>query len=98
MDEVIFQEFKGTGNSEIQLDRRLAERRVWPAVDILRSGTRKEEKLFPKEEFEGVVALRRALSGKRPDEAMQMLVQRLKEYPTNRQFLLSVAKKAQSLM
>jgi transcription termination factor Rho len=94
MDEVIFQEFKGTGNMELQLDRRLAEKRIWPAIDIQRSGTRKEEKLFPKDEFEGVVAIRRALSGKPPAEAMQMLLQRLKAYKTNRQFLLDVAKRA----
>jgi transcription termination factor Rho len=79
---------------ELQLDRRVAERRVWPAIDIMRSGTRKEEKLFPPEEYEGVVALRRALSGKPPTEAMQMLLGRLKEYRTNREFLLDCAKKA----
>lgn len=94
MDEIIFQEFKGTGNCELQLDRRIAERRIWPAIDILRSGTRKEEKLFPPDEFEGVVALRRALSGKPPAEAMTMLLNRLKEYRTNREFLLEVARKA----
>ncbi len=94
MDEVIFQEFKGTGNCELQLDRRLAERRIWPAIDIQKSGTRKEEKLFEKDEFEGVIALRRALSGKMPAEAMQMLLQRLGQYKTNREFLLDVARKA----
>ena len=97
MDEVIFQEFKGTGNMELQLDRRLAERRVWPAIDVPRSGTRKEEKLFEPAEYEGVVAVRRALSGKPPAEAMQMLLNRLAKYKTNREFLLDCAKAAASL-
>jgi len=94
MDEIVFQEFKGTGNSELQLDRRLAERRIWPAIDIQRSGTRKEEKLFERDEYEGVIALRRALSGKPPAEAMTMLLNRLKEYRSNREFLRDVARKA----
>ena len=94
MDEVIFQEFKGTGNMELQLDRRLAERRIWPAIDIPRSGTRKEEKLFEPEEFEGVNAIRRALSSMHPTEAMQVLVAKLKQYPTNRKFLLDCARRA----
>ncbi|MEM7246192.1 MAG: transcription termination factor Rho [Acidobacteriota bacterium] len=93
-DEVIFQEFKGTGNSELQLDRRLAERRVWPAIDIPRSGTRKEEKLFPPDEMEGVNAIRRALSSMHPVDAMQMLVGQLKKYKTNREFLLDCGKRA----
>ena len=94
---MIFQEFKGTGNMELQLDRRLAERRVWPAIDIARSGTRKEEKLFPKDEYEGVVAIRRALGSMHPVDAMQMLTASLKKFKTNREFLLDCAKKAQDI-
>ena len=97
-DEVIFQEFKGTGNMELQLDRRLAERRVWPAIDIARSGTRKEEKLFPKDEYEGVVAIRRALGSMHPVDAMQMLVTNLKKFKTNREFLLDCAERARGAL
>src|SRR5512139_3980865 len=61
MDELIFQEFKGTGNMELVLDRKLADRRVWPAIDIPKSGTRKEEKLFPKNQIEAVRKLRRTM-------------------------------------
>jgi len=96
-DEVIFQEFKGTGNMELQLDRRLAERRIWPAIDIVRSGTRKEEKLFEKDEYPGLVALRRALAGLPPAEAMERLLKRLSAYKTNREFLLDCAKAAAEL-
>ena len=87
MDEVIFQEFKGTGNLEIVLDRRLAERRIFPAIDISKSGTRKEEKLFDPETLKKVQILRRALAEKRPTEAMEMLLKKLNETKTNRDFL-----------
>ena len=86
MDEVIFQEFKGTGNLEIVLDRRLAERRVFPAIDISKSGTRKEEKLFDQETLKKVQVLRRALADKRPTEAMEMLLKKLSETKTNQEF------------
>jgi transcription termination factor Rho len=90
MDEVIFQEFKGTGNLEIVLDRRLAERRVFPAIDISKSGTRKEEKLFDAETLPKITLLRRALAEKKPTEAMEMLIKKLQETKTNREFLDSI--------
>ena len=90
MDEVIFQEFKGTGNTEIILDRGLFERRVFPCVDISKSGTRKEEKLYSPEELPKVRALRRALAGLGAVEAMQLLLSRLEKYPSNAAFLASL--------
>lgn len=90
MDEVIFQEFKGTGNLEIVLDRRLAERRIFPAIDISKSGTRKEEKLFEAGDLTKVNLLRRALAEKKPVEAMEMLLRKLQESKTNREFLESI--------
>jgi len=87
MDEVIFQEFKGTGNTEIVMDRDLFDRRIFPAIDIAASGTRKEEKLFTEEEYRQVTLLRRALAGSRPAEAMQLLVERMSKYESNRLFL-----------
>ena len=87
MDEVIFQEFKGTGNLEIVLDRRLAERRIWPAIDISKSGTRKEEKLFDAATMPQINLLRRALAGKKPIEAMELLLKGLSETRDNRDFL-----------
>src|SRR5262245_35483908 len=87
MDEVIFQEFKGTGNTEIVMDRSLFERRIFPAIDISKSGTRKEEKLFDAEEMQKVTLLRRALAPLRPAEAMQLLTGRLEKSQTNREFL-----------
>jgi len=87
MDEVIFQEFKGTGNTEIIMDRGLFDRRIFPAIDISASGTRKEEKLFSKFEYEKVTLLRRALAQLRPAEAMQMLTQKLGAYKSNEEFL-----------
>jgi transcription termination factor Rho len=92
MDEVIFQEFKGTGNTEIVMDRSLFERRIFPCIDISASGTRKEEKLFSAEELEKVALLRRALAPLRPAEAMQLLVQRLAKYPDNASFLRELTK------
>jgi len=90
MDEVIFQEFKGTGNTEILLDRQLFERRVFPCIDISRSGTRKEEKLYRKEDLPRVHLLRRALSALPPVEAMATLLSRLDKFKTNSDFLRSV--------
>jgi transcription termination factor Rho len=87
MDEVIFQEFKGTGNTEIVMDRGLFERRIFPAIDISKTGTRKEEKLYTAEEYSRVTLLRRALAPLRPAEAMQLLTERLGRYPTNQEFL-----------
>jgi len=92
MDEVIFQEFKGTGNTEIVMDRGLFERRIFPCIDISASGTRKEEKLFDAAEHEKVTLLRRALASLRAAEAMQLLTQRLAKYPDNVSFLRELTK------
>lgn len=87
MDDVIFEEFKGTGNMELHLDRRLVDKRVWPAIDINRSGTRKEELLCGPEEITSMRALRRVLADMHPVEAMELLVNRLKKAKTNQEFL-----------
>jgi transcription termination factor Rho len=89
MDEVIFQEFKGTGNTEIVLDRGLFERRIFPAMNIAQSGTRKEEKLLSPSVLLKVHTLRRALAGTDPMNAMKMLLERLQKFPTNEAFLKS---------
>ncbi len=91
MDEVIFEEFKGTGNSELHLDRRLVDRRVWPAIDISRSGTRKEELLLDPRELKLTYRLRKVLSEMNPVEAMELLVGRLGKLKTNAEFLMSMA-------
>jgi len=89
MDEVIFQEFKGTGNTEIVLDRGLFERRIFPAMNIAQTGTRKEEKLLPPSVLLKVHTLRRALAGTDPMTAMKMLLERLQKFPSNDAFLKS---------
>ncbi len=89
MDEVIFEEFKGTGNMEVVLSRQLAERRIFPAIDIGASGTRKEEKLFSQKEIEKVRRLRGALASLKPVEAMERLLKKLSEFDTNEEFLSS---------
>jgi len=90
MDEVIFEEFKGTGNMELILDRRLADRRVYPAIDIIRSGTRKEELLYHPNELEKIYLMRQALADLAPLDAMNLLVGRLKKTNSNVEFLLSM--------
>jgi len=90
MDEVIFEEFKGTGNLEVVLDRKLVDRRVWPAIDINASGTRREEMLMDPEEYRRVCILRRVLSEMNPPEAMELLVTRLEKTKTNAEFLMSM--------
>ncbi|NLX94945.1 MAG: transcription termination factor Rho [Rhodopirellula sp.] len=90
MDDVIFEEFKGTGNLEIHLDRRLVDKRIWPAIDINRSGTRREEMLMDPEEHRRVCILRRALNEMNPPEAMEMLVSRLVKTKSNAEFLMSM--------
>jgi transcription termination factor Rho len=90
MDEVIFEEFKGTGNMEVNLDRHLVERRIFPSINIELSGTRKEELLYHPDEYQRIVILRRALTGVPPVEAMQLLLERLKKTKNNIEFLLSV--------
>jgi transcription termination factor Rho len=91
MDEVIFQEFKGTGNMELVLDRRLADRRVFPALDIAQSGTRKEERLLDPEVLRRITLLRRTLVQLQPVEAMESLVRKLGEFPSNAAFLERIA-------
>ncbi|HEX4592530.1 MAG TPA: transcription termination factor Rho, partial [Gemmataceae bacterium] len=90
MDEVIFEEFKGTGNMELHLDRRLVDKRVWPAIDINRSGTRKEELLLHPDEVERTRLLRRVLADMHPVEAMEMLTNRLRKTGSNAEFLMSM--------
>ncbi len=90
MDEVIFEEFKGTGNSELHLDRRLVEKRIWPAIDIAASGTRKEELLLDPRELELIYKLRRVLVDMNPVEAMSLMTQRLKKVKSNAEFLMTM--------
>ncbi len=90
MDEVIFEEFKGTGNLEIVLDRRLVDKRVWPAIDIGRSGTRREEMLMDPEEYRRVCILRRVLNEMNGPDAMELLINRLAKTKTNAEFLMSM--------
>ena len=90
MDEVIFEEFKGTGNMEVHLDRRLVDKRVWPAIDINRSGTRKEELLMHPDEMDRVRALRRVLADMHPVDAMELMVTRLKKCKSNAEFLMNM--------
>lgn len=90
MDEVIFEEFKGTGNLELHLDRALSDKRIYPAINIEKSGTRKEELLYHPAELEKVYTLRRALNGVPIVDSMEMLIQRLKKTKTNVEFLLGL--------
>ena len=87
MDDVIFEEFKGTGNSEIKLDRSLAEKRIYPAIDIATSGTRREEKLFRPDQLDSVYTLRRGLSQMPPQAGMEWLIKRIANTPNNDQLL-----------
>ena len=90
MDDVIFEEFKGTGNMELHLDRRLVDKRVWPAIDVNRSGTRREELLMDPEELRRVWILRRVLNDMNPVEAMELLTGRMRKTKTNAEFLMSM--------
>ena len=90
MDEVIFQEFKGTGNMELVLNRQLADRRIWPAIDIGLSGTRREELILTPDELEGIIMLRRSLVSLNPIEAMEQLVKTLARFPSNKEFLARI--------
>ena len=94
MDDVIFQEFKGTGNMELVLSRRIAERRVWPAIDLAASGTRKEERLLDPETLRLVTLLRRTLADLKPIEAMESLVRQLAKFPDNAGFLAKLRQAA----
>lgn len=90
MDQVIFEEFKGTGNMEIHLDRTLADKRIFPAIDIHKSGTRKEELLIPPQDLNRIIVLRRVLATLSPVEAMQLMLERLAKTKTNADFLNSL--------
>ncbi len=90
MDDVIFEEFKGTGNMEVILSREISTRRIFPAIDIAKSGTRKEELLLGAEELQAVRNLRRVLSKMTPVDAAQQLVTELQTYPTNKEFLAAI--------
>src|SRR4051812_17912543 len=92
MDELIFQEFKGTGNMELILDRKLSDRRLFPAIDIPKSGTRKEEKLFPPKNIEAIRKLRRMMVDLNPIEAMETLTAALKKHKTNDELLTKLEK------
>jgi transcription termination factor Rho len=91
MDELIFQEFKGTGNMELVLDRKLADRRVFPAIDITQSGTRREEKLLDAETLHAVTMLRRTLTTMHHVDAMEQLTSRLAKFKSNREFINLIA-------
>ncbi len=90
MDDIIFEEFKGTGNMELHLSRELSDRRIFPSIDILRSGTRREELLFSEAELKKIHLLRRALSGTKPVQAMEAILERLRLTKTNAEFLKSL--------
>ena len=92
MDEVIFEEFKGTGNMELKLDRKLADRRIFPAVDVDASGTRKEEILLSQEELKVIWTLRRVLHALEPQQAIELLLNKLRDTKTNFEFLIQVQK------
>jgi transcription termination factor Rho len=87
MDDAIFQEFKGTGNMEMVLSRDLADRRIWPSIDITKSGTRREEKILSPDSLEGITLLRRSLISMSPVEAMEQLTKTLQRFPTNEEFV-----------
>jgi len=90
MDDIIFEEFKGTGNMELHLSRELSDRRIFPSIDILRSGTRREELLFNEAELKKIHLLRRALSSTKPVQAMEAILERLRLTKTNAEFLKSL--------
>jgi transcription termination factor Rho len=90
MDDVIFEEFKGTGNMELHLDRRLVDRRTYPAIDVNRSGTRKEELLRTEDELRVLYILHKVLADMHPVEAMELLLKQVGKQKTNAEFLTSV--------
>ena len=87
---MIFQEFKGTGNMELVLDRKISDLRIYPAIDIFQSGTRREELLIPADELHKINVIRRGLAGHKPIEAMERLLLFLKKFPTNSQMLAGI--------
>ena len=94
LDDLIFQEFKGPGNMELVLNRRIAEQYIFPAVDILKSGTRREELIMPEAWLYKMNLIRRALAGHKPVEAMERFLFFLNKYPSNTQMLLDLKQKA----
>ena len=90
MDEVIFEEFKGTGNSELQLDRKVADRRIFPAIDVLKSGTRKDELITPKEHLQKMYVLRKVLAPLSPVDSMEFLLEKIRKTDSNAEFLQSM--------
>ncbi|MFK8036967.1 MAG: transcription termination factor Rho, partial [Crocinitomicaceae bacterium] len=90
MDEVIFEEFKGTGNMELQLDRKIANRRIYPAIDILTSGTRREDLLMSKENLQRIWILRKYLADMNAIEAMEFMKERMETTESNHEFLISM--------
>jgi transcription termination factor Rho len=90
MDEVIFEEFKGTGNMEVHLDRSLVDRRIFPSINVAMSGTRKEELLYHPDEYTKVAVLRRALTEVPAVEAMELLLSKMRETPNNVAFLMAL--------
>ena len=87
MDDVVYEEFKGTGNMEMVLDRKLSERRIFPAIDIQKSGTRREDLLLTKEEMEAVYIMRKALNGMKSDEAVENILNTICHTENNAQFV-----------
>jgi transcription termination factor Rho len=90
MDEVIFQEFKGTGNMELVLDRKISDMRIYPAIDIFQSGTRRDELLIPADDLHKINVIRRGLTGHKPVEAIERLIFFAKKFPTNAQMLREI--------
>ncbi len=90
MDDLIFQEFKGTGNMELVLDRKIADQRIYPAVDIFLSGTRREELLIPADDLHKINLIRRGLAGHKPMEAIERLLFFLRKFPTNPEMLREI--------
>jgi transcription termination factor Rho len=92
MDDVVFEEFKGTGNMELVLDRKLSEKRVFPALDIVKSGTRREDLLLSKEELEAVYLIRKATNGMKSDDAVEKILDMFARTRNNREFIQMVKK------
>ena len=93
MDDVVYEEFKGTGNMELVLDRKLSEKRIFPAIDIMKSGTRREDLLLDQEEQEAVYIMRRAINGMKADEAVENILQMFLHTKNNQEFVQQVKKK-----
>ena len=92
MDDVVYEEFKGTGNMELVLDRKLSEKRIFPAIDILKSGTRRDDLLLTKEEAEAVDIIRKATNSLKPDEAVEKILDLFSKTRNNREFVEMVKK------